>query len=57
MFWSNILMYPCNMRGVIMRHLGYVWNPESTRQRKKIFKENDFHIFGFTLEKIKENQI
>ena len=32
-------------------------NPKSTKERKKILKENDFLIFDFTLENIKENQI
>ena len=36
---------------------GSVWNPESSRQRKKNSKENDFFMFGFIVENIKENQI
>ena len=37
---------------------GSVWNPESTRESKKIFiKENDFFMLGFTKENLKENQI
>ena len=38
------------------KHLCSVWNPENTRKKKNI-KENDFFMFGFTLENIKENQI
>ena len=37
--------------------LGSVWNPESTREWKKNDKENDFLMFGSTVENIKENQI
>ena len=36
--------------------LGYVWNLESTRERKKNTKENGFLMFGFTMENIKEKQ-
>ena len=39
------------------KDLGSVWNPESTRERKKNIKENDFLMFGSTVENIKENQI
>ena len=36
--------------------LGSVWNPESTRERKKNSIENDFLMFGFTIENLKENK-
>ena len=38
-------------------YLGYVWNPESTKERKKITKENDFSCLVSLVENIKENQI
>ena len=33
--------------------LGYVWFSENTKERKK----NSFFMFGFIIEKMKENQI
>ena len=36
---------------------GYVWNSESTKERKKKTKKIDFLIFGFTVEKLIYNQI
>ena len=33
-------------------YLGSVWNPESTREKKKNAKKNDFITFGFTVENI-----
>ena len=40
----------------VVRHYGSVWNPESTRERKKYNEENDFLLFGSTVENIKEYQ-
>ena len=37
-------------------HYGFVWNRESTREMKKYNEENDFLLFGSTMENIKENQ-
>ena len=37
-------------------HYSSVWSPESTRKRKKNAEENDFFLFGSTVENIKENR-
>ena len=36
---------------------GSVWNPGSTKERKKNVEENDFLMFGSKWKNIKENQI
>ena len=41
----------------IAKQLGSVWNPESTREKKKSTKENDFRMFGFIVEKKKKSNI
>ena len=36
--------------------LGSVWNPENKKERKINTKENDFLMFGFTVENIKKKK-
>ena len=43
---SNILQ---NLRNNLRFH----FEPESTREKKKYIKENDFFMFGFTVENTK----
>ena len=38
-------------------YLGSVWNPESIQGNKKKYQRNDFLMFDFIVENIKENQI
>ena len=46
-----------NIKWPIKEVLGSIWNPESTRERQKNIKENNFLMFGSIVKNIKENQI
>ena len=38
-------------------YLSYVWFLESIKERKKNAKKNNFQVFGFIMENMKENKI
>ena len=57
MWKSHLPMPRCKEPQMVSYRLGSVWNPKNTRERKKNIKENDFLMFGFIVENIKEIQI
>ena len=62
MYYVNtdlLIAFQCDRKVSHRYHFDSIWNPKSTRERKKNVKENYFFMFGggFKVKNIKSNQM